>query len=107
VNPLFVTWLTAPSAKPAGAVKFADPSDWEAFGSFVNVSVKLFAVFKVWWTLAVYGLFDAACAEAAAATAATSPPKTRTATAFLRDLNRFKMLLPPHTPWSLRLQVFS
>jgi hypothetical protein len=46
-NPPFVMLLTAPGAKPAGAVKFADPSDCDAFGSFVNVSVKLPGVFNV------------------------------------------------------------
>jgi hypothetical protein len=37
-----------PSTNPAGAVKFAEPSDCEAFGSFVSVSVKLPDVFSVW-----------------------------------------------------------
>jgi hypothetical protein len=51
-KPLFETLPAAPSTKPAGAVKFAEPSDCDAFGSLVSVSVKLPGVSSVRWTLA-------------------------------------------------------
>ena len=63
LKPLLEMLVTVPRVRPAGAVKFADPSDCCAFGSFVSVSVKLPGVFSVRWTFATYGFELAAWAE--------------------------------------------
>jgi hypothetical protein len=73
LKPEFVTLLAVPTVKPAGGVKFAEPSDCCALGSFVRVSVNEPGVFNVRWTFATYGFVLAACAEPIRATAAAVP----------------------------------
>jgi hypothetical protein len=96
--------LAVSTAKPAGGEMFAEPRVVLLDASFARVIVKFCGltgplVGFVTATCTVKFFFEgAAWAEATATTAASSPPKTSTAAAFLREPSRFMILLPPQYP---------